>query len=226
MGAFLINQKTFKTTDLALGAADARQLFLTEVGEAIEVAKRVNAKWMVAVPGFESPRLDRARQISNIAELFKRAAAMLEKQGLVMVVEPVSWVDGQLLIRDLADGHLLCKSVGSPSCKLLCDVFHQQIQRGDLLDQLEQTWDEIAYFHIGDVPGRCEPGSGEINYRNLFSYLKAKNFQGILGMEHDHSRPNAAGELASVAAYREADRDDGPAAQAILRALPQRLNWR
>jgi hydroxypyruvate isomerase len=226
LGAFLMNPLTFKTPDLVMGVPEANELFLKEVRQAIEVAMRTNARWLIGVPGFEAPRVDRARQIANIVEVFKRAAGMLEPHGLIMVVEPVSWVDGGLLIRDLADAFLLCKAVASPACKILCDVFHQQIQRGNLLDSMEQCWEEIAYFHIGDVPGRNEPSSGEINYQNVFGYLRAKGYQGLLGMEHGVAVPGREGEAGLIAAYRELDRPDEARVAQIMAALPQRLTWR
>jgi len=99
----------------------------------------------------------------------------------------------------------ICKAVGSASCKILFDIYHQQIQEGNLIPNIENCWDEIAYFQIGDNPGRKEPYSGEINYKNVFKYIHEKGFDGILGMEHGNSVAGKEGELKVIKAYQMAD---------------------
>jgi hydroxypyruvate isomerase len=99
----------------------------------------------------------------------------------------------------------MCKAVNSPSCKILFDIYHQQISDGNLIPNIERCWDEIAYFQAGDNPGRNEPGTGEINYRNVFRHLHAKGFTGVVGMEHGNSIKGKEGEAAVIRAYREAD---------------------
>jgi hydroxypyruvate isomerase len=84
-------------------------------------------------------------------------------------------------------------------------VYHQQIQEGNLIPNIESCWDEIAYFQIGDNPGRKEPTTGEINYKNIFKYIYQKEYKGILGMEHGNSRPDKEGELAVIDAYKSVD---------------------
>ncbi len=80
------------------------------------------------------------------------------------------------------------------------------INEGNLITNMEKCWDEIAYIQIGDNPGRKEPGTGEINYRNVFKYIDSKGFKGVLGMEHGNAMPGKEGELALIKAYREADK--------------------
>ena len=69
----------------------------------------------------------------------------------------------------------------------------------------DRAWDEIAYFQIGDNPGRNEPTTGEIGYKKVFAHIKAKGYTGILGMEHGLSRGDKAGEAALIEAYRSVD---------------------
>ena len=85
------------------------------------------------------------------------------------------------------------------------DIYHQQIQEGNLIPNIESCWDEIGYFQIGDNPGRKEPLTGEINYNNIFKFIKEKNFDGILGMEHGKSLSGIKGEKALIDAYRRVD---------------------
>jgi hydroxypyruvate isomerase len=96
--------------------------------------------------------------------------------------------------------------VASPSCKILYDIYHQQITEGNLIPNINRAWDEIAYFQVGDNPGRNEPGTGEINYRNVFRHIHGKGFTGVVGMEHGNSiRQSREGERAVIDAYVAAD---------------------
>jgi hydroxypyruvate isomerase len=95
--------------------------------------------------------------------------------------------------------------VNSPACKILFDIYHQQIQEGNLIPNIDMAWDEIGYFQAGDNPGRKEPGTGEINYRNVFKHIHAKGFKGVIGMEHGNSMPGKDGDQAVIDAYRAAD---------------------
>ena len=95
--------------------------------------------------------------------------------------------------------------MGSPSCKILDDIYHQQIQDGDLIPNMDRAWEEIAYFQVGDNPGRKEPTTGEINYLNVFKHIHEKGFEGIVGMEHGNSIPGKEGEEALIKAYVKVD---------------------
>jgi hydroxypyruvate isomerase len=87
----------------------------------------------------------------------------------------------------------------------LFDIYHQQIQEGNLIPNIETCWDEIAYFQVGDNPGRKEPTTGEINYKNVFKFIHEKNYNGIIGMEHGNSIEGKAGELAVIEAYKKSN---------------------
>ena len=123
-----------------------------------------------------------------------------------MVLEPLNFRDHPgLFLKESPQAYEICKSVNSPSCKILFDIYHQQIQEGDLIPNIENCWDEIEYFQIGDNPGRNEPTTGEINYNNVFKYIHNKGYNGILGMEHGNSIQGERGEKVLVDAYLEAD---------------------
>eukprot|EP01118_Nematostelium_gracile_P001276 TRINITY_DN11321_c0_g9_i1.p1 TRINITY_DN11321_c0_g9~~TRINITY_DN11321_c0_g9_i1.p1 ORF type:complete len:100 (-),score=13.36 TRINITY_DN11321_c0_g9_i1:25-324(-) len=91
------------------------------------------------------------------------------------------------------------------SCKILYDIYHMQKTEGNLIVNMDRCWDEIAYIQIGDNPGRKEPTTGEIHYKNLFKHIHGKGYKGVMGMEHGNSRPEAAGEQRVIQAYREVD---------------------
>ena len=174
---------------------------------AVEVAQRVGAKWCTVVPGAYVKGLEWDYQNANAIENLKRAAAICEPSGLVMVLEPLNpWRDhAGLFLSKVPHAYLLCRAVGSPSCKILDDLYHQQITEGNLIPNMERAWDEIAYFQVGDNPGRKEPGTGEINFKGVFGRIHAKGFTGIVGMEHGNSIGGVKGERAVIDAYRAVD---------------------
>jgi hydroxypyruvate isomerase len=175
--------------------------------EAIETAKRVGAKWTTVVPNAVNPKLDPGYQLANCIENLKVMAEVCEPAGLVMVLEPLNWYTNhpRLFLRTVPQAYAICKAVNSPSCKILNDLYHQQIDVGNLIPNLEMAWDETPYIQVGDNPGRKEPTTGEINYKNIFRWLHEKGYDGVVGMEHGNSKPGKEGEMAVIAAYREVD---------------------
>ena len=206
MGVFVAHDIYWQKPNLASGNLELRNEFLRHIKESIEVAKRVNAKWMTVVPGFVDLRKKISYQTANVIESLKQASDILEPHGLVMVLEPLNFRDHPgLFLSESPQAYQICKAVNSPSCKILFDIYHQQIQEGNLIPNIEASWNEIGYFQIGDNPGRNEPTTGEINYKNIFKYIHSKGFNGILGMEHGNSQPNKEGEQAVIDAYLEVD---------------------
>lgn len=206
MGVFVAHTISWDKPNLANGDASLREKFLAEIKESIEVAKRVNATWMTVVPGHVDLRLRKEFQTAHVVETLKRASALLEPHGLVMVLEPLNFRDHPgLFLTDSPQAYEVCKAVDSPSCKILFDIYHQQIQEGNLIPNIDACWDEIAYFQVGDNPGRNEPTTGEINYRNVLKHIHSKGFEGIVGMEHGNSRKGKEGELAVIEAYKSSD---------------------
>jgi hydroxypyruvate isomerase len=204
MGVFVIDKGGNMSNTLAAGKSEYVDIFLEGCRKAIDVAKRVNAKWMTVVPGGFERNLPIGIQNANVIEALRRGAEILEPHGLVMVLEPLS-DSPDLHLRTSEQTYLICKSVNSPSCKILYDIYHMQKNEGHLIHNMDLTWNEIAYIQIGDNPGRKEPTTGEINYKNIFKFIFEKGYQGILGMEHGNSKPGKDGELAVIQAYKKED---------------------
>jgi hydroxypyruvate isomerase len=207
MGVFVAHTIPWSDSSLAIAEQDAWDAFLRELNESVEVAKRVNATWMTVVPGQYDRRLEMHYQTANIVELLKRASDILEPHGLVMVLEPLNPHRDHpgMFLSGSPQAYLICRAVGSPSCKILFDIYHQQITEGNLIPNIERSWEEIAYFQIGDNPGRKEPTTGEINYKNVFAYIHSRGYQGIMGMEHGNAHPGREGEQALIDAYAYVD---------------------
>ncbi len=207
MGVFVAHAIPWNESVFATGDKDARDKFLQDIRASVDVAKRVNATWMTVVPGQYDRKLEMNYQTVNVVETLKRASEILEPHGLVMVLEPLNPYRDHpgMFLSEIPQAYMICKAVGSPSCKILFDIYHQQITEGNLIPNIDMAWDEVGYFQIGDNPGRKEPTTGEINYRNIFEHIYKKGFKGIMGMEHGNSKPGKEGEEAVIAAYAFVD---------------------
>ncbi len=206
MGVFVAHKIYWREPNLASGKEELREEFLSDIRSSVEVAKRVNATWMTVVPGFVDLRKDMGYQTANVIESLKRASEILEPHNLTMVLEPLNPRDHPgMFLTKVSQGYEICQAVGSPACKILDDLYHQQITEGNLIPNMDNAWEEIGYFQIGDNPGRKEPTTGEIHYKNVFQHIHEKGFSGILGMEHGNSQAGKEGEMALLKAYREVD---------------------
>lgn len=206
MGVFVANNIDWQNPTLTTGSKESLDAFVQQCKESVEVAKRVNAQWMTVVPGTFDERQHLGYQTANVVEALRRGAEVFEPHGLVMVLEPLNFRDHpRLFLTDIPQAYEICRAVDSPSCKILYDMYHSQIQEGNLIPNIDRAWSEIAYFQIGDNPGRREPLTGEVNYKNVFAHIHDKGFQGVLGMEHGNSQGGAEGERKVIGAYRACD---------------------
>ncbi len=206
MGVFVatadFNNVTFATDD-----KDVVDKIMADMRDSVELAKRVNAKYCTVVPGRFDLGLEWDYQTTLVIDNLKRCAEICEPSGLVMVLEPLNpWANHPgLFLTKIPQAYMICRGVNSPSCKILFDIYHQQITEGNLIPNMERAWSEIGYFQVGDNPGRKEPGTGEINYKNIFKWIYKKDPSLIVGMEHGNSQPGAEGEKAVIQAYVQAD---------------------
>jgi len=209
MGIFAMNDKTGLAAGgtLTTGKVAHRDAYLAEVKQSIDLAKRVNARWLTALVGNADAKLPLGYQFANVVDCLRRASDILEPHGLVMVHEPRNTSEDHpgFFIHSNDQMYAMMKAVRSPSCKLLYDFYQSQMSEGHLIYNFDRCYDEIGYLQTGDVPGRNEPGTGEINHRNLFAHIYRKGYQGLIGMKHGKSKPGKAGELALIASYRDAD---------------------
>lgn len=205
LGAFTtgdkLGDKTYVVKD-----PEMRKTLVEKMKVAVDVAKRTNAKWCLAVPNAYEPSVDWDYQTAIVIDNLKACAEVCEPSGLVIVIEPLNKRNHPgMFLTSISQAYAICRAVNSPSCKIIDDLYHQQITEGDLIPNIDEAWSEIAHFHLGDNPGRKEPTTGEINYRNIFKHLYEKKFTGVLGMEHGKSKPGKEGEQALLAAYRKCD---------------------
>lgn len=205
MGVFVITSDSWHwKTSLTTGKQQWIDLMIKDCKEAVEVAKRCNAKWMTVVPGNYERMLSEDFQTINVISALRKAADILAPHGMVMVLEALS-DNPDLFLRHSDQTSMICKAVNSPACKFLFDMYHMQRNEGNIINNLDSNWEEIGYLQIGDNPGRNEPGTGEMNYKNIFKHIYSKGYKGVLGMEHGNVKPGKEGELALIKAYRDAD---------------------
>ncbi|RZL50217.1 MAG: xylose isomerase [Pedobacter sp.] len=204
MGVFVVDGGDNWKTSLTTGKKEFKDKFVETCKKSVEAAKRCNAKWLTVVPGFYERNLPYGNQFANVIDAMRAGAEIFEPHGLIMVLETLSDTP-ELFLQKTNETYAVCKAVKSSSCKILYDIYHMQRTEGDLIKTIDRCWDEIAYIQIGDNPGRKEPTTGEINYKNIFKHLYQKGYKGVMGMEHGNSKPDKAGELGVIAAYRQED---------------------
>jgi hydroxypyruvate isomerase len=206
MGVFVAHADFGKVT-FASRDTSVRERIKDEMQRSVEVAKRVGAKWCTVVPGNYDKGVEWDYQTANVIDNLRYAADILEPAGLAMVLEPLNpWRDhAGCFLTKVPQAYMICRGVDSPSCKILDDLYHQQITEGNLIPNIDLAYSEIGYFQVGDNPGRNEPGTGEINFQNVFKHIHSKGFDGIIGMEHGNSMGGKEGERAVIDAYVAAD---------------------
>lgn len=168
-----------------------RDQFLKEMEAAVAAAKQVDSKRLVTLTGNEVAGMSREAMMESSIAGLKAVAPLLEKNGITAVVEILNTTvnhPGYFLTK-VADGAKMIDAVGSPNVKILFDIYHVQIMEGFLIKNIQNNIQRIGHFHIGDVPGRHQPGTGEINYRNVLKAVYDLGFEGYAALEYGPTIP-------------------------------------
>lgn len=198
---------------IGMGLCDPRERdgFLAEIRASAEAAKRFETKRIVVLSGFRVPGMTREAQHESIVEGLKRAHDIVAPSRVTMIVEPINTLAKIEPLNPKGDNHSryfldrsaeafqIAAQVGSPFVKVLFDLYHVQIMEGNLIETIRTHIAQIDHFHVGDVPGRHEPGTGEIDHFNVFRAIYETGFDGFLGMEYIPIKP-ARKTLADVRA--------------------------
>ncbi len=177
------------------GLTDPAELegFLKEIADASVVAKELDCRRLVVLTGFEREGVPRGEQLDSCVAGLKEAVPILERQGMTIVLEPINTIVTRpgFFLAGAREGFEILRRVDSPHVKLLFDIYHVQVTDGDLILQIRDNIDWIGHFQIGDHPGRMQPGTGEINYRNVFRAIyelqESGRFDGYAGLEYHPS---------------------------------------
>ena len=179
------------TAGLTNGIADpsVREAFLTELSQALLTMKKIDCPAMIVLSGNVVPGLSREAQHQASIETLKRAAALVEGKQidgqpvrlLLECIDPEE--NGKYFLTSAAEAIEIVRAVNHPQVQFLYDFFHEQIAEGNLMEKLEKNIDVIGLIHVADVPGRHQPGSGEINYNSIYRKLVALHYRHAVAME-------------------------------------------
>jgi hydroxypyruvate isomerase len=179
--AGVFNKKKLLTRD-----ADAFDAFYKASQESIKTAKELDTDLLIITVGQERNNVTRYEQHANIVMMLKHVAPLYEDAGVTLIVEPLNILHNHIgyFLASSYEAFEICNEVGSKNVKVLYDVYHQQITEGNLIPTIRKYYDLIGHFHIADVPGRHEPGTGEINYKNVFKAISDLGYDRYVGLEY------------------------------------------
>jgi hydroxypyruvate isomerase len=179
------------TAGLKHGVADpsTRDAFLSALRDALKPMETLECPAMIALSGNVVPGLSREEQHQSSIETLKRAAALVEGreiQGqpvrlLLECIDPEE--NPHYYLQSATEAIEIVRAVNHPQVQFLYDMFHEQIAEGNLIEKLDKNIDVIGLIHVADVPGRHEPGTGEINYANIFKKLVDLKYRRVVAME-------------------------------------------
>jgi hydroxypyruvate isomerase len=206
LGPFVL-YADFTVTSFVLNNPETREMLVNKMKEGVECFKRTGVKWALVVPGRYDEKLHRDIQTANVIDNLRHCCDVVVPEGLTIVLEPLNTLHDHpgLFLNGIPQAYAICRAVNRPSCKIVEDIYHQQITEGNLIPNMEAAWSEIAAFHCGDNPGRKEPTTGEINFKNVFKYIYSRKYEGVICMEHGLSNRTKEGEERLIQAYRECD---------------------
>lgn len=171
--------------DPAMTNPEAADTVVDDLRRSIAEAAELGASSLIVAVGLEQEHLDRDTQREAVVDVLCRVAPDAETAGITLVLEPLNTaVDHPgYYLQSSSEGFEIVEAVDSPNVKLLYDVYHQQVTEGDLIETVTEHVDLIGHLHVADVPGRHEPGTGEINYRNVLAAIDDAGYDGFVGLE-------------------------------------------
>jgi len=177
----VFNKKRLLTRD-----PDAFDAFEKACKESIKVAEFLKIPSLIVTVGNERNDVTRYEQHANIVMMLKHVAPLFEKSSVTLIVEPLNILCNHIgyFLSSSYEAFEICNEVGSNSVKILYDIYHQQITEGNLIPTIRKYFDLIGHFHVADVPGRNEPGTGEINYKNVFKAIVDLGYDKYVGLEY------------------------------------------
>jgi hydroxypyruvate isomerase len=161
-----------------------RDAFLNEVRAKLPVLEELECNKLIILSGDKVPGQAPQQMHENCIEGLKRAADVAAAKNIGLLLENIDPEENpKYFLTSVSEGFQIVRSVSAPNVQFLYDFFHDQIAEGNLLAKLEKNLDLIGVVHIADVPGRHDPGSGEINYPNIYRKLGQLGFNGYVAME-------------------------------------------
>jgi hydroxypyruvate isomerase len=165
-----------------------------ETAEACKLAGQLGTKTLIVTTGQELEGVCRTEQHNNIVKILKAMAPVAADAGVRLALEPLNTTVNHAgyYLATSREGFEICAEVDHPAVGLLYDIYHMQIMEGNLTDVITENAGRIHHFHVADVPGRHEPGSGEIHYPHLFGVIDQLDYDGYVGLEYAPTADHAA----------------------------------
>jgi len=168
----------------SLALMDNHDVFTESMKRAVEVAYELDAPMFTVVGHQSANGVSHEDSIENIKQALMNVAPILEDAEKMLILEPFNPVDHQgHFLNGSKDALTICRTIDSPSIKINWDLYHMQLTEGNLIDELKSGMDQVGYIQIADVPGRNQPGTGELNYRFIFKEIKKMKYEGYIGLE-------------------------------------------
>lgn len=168
----------------ALADANDREVFLKNLREFAGTMHELECPKLVLQTGNAVQGLSREAMRENCMETLKRAGDIAAENKIELLVENIDQIENpKYYLMSCAEGFEIVRAVGHPQVKFLCDFYHEQIAEGNLIAKLDKNIDLIGLVHVADVPGRHEPGTGEINYPNIYRKLAELGYDRYMAME-------------------------------------------
>jgi hydroxypyruvate isomerase len=182
----IIATPSWKSRPVSMVNPDQRDNFLTDVQQAIVFAKKMDIPQIILMSGDEIPGKTHDEQYASLLEGTKRAGDLAAKANVTLIVEPLNAKVNHkgFFLTTCVEGLKLMKDVDNPHVKLLFDIYHEQVQLGNVIQTLTQAAPHVAVFHIADNPGRNDPGTGEMNYTNIYKAIQKTGYGGYICMEY------------------------------------------
>jgi hydroxypyruvate isomerase len=158
--------------------------FLAELTTQISLAKDLESAKINLKSGPRIGSLSPAAQHAACVDNLKRAASLAAANNIEIVIEPIDPIENSTMyMTSVSEAFAIARDVGSAQIKVLYDFYHEQRAGGNLIEKLEQNSTLVGLVHIADVPGRHEPGTGEIDYLNIYKKLAQLKYDGFIAME-------------------------------------------
>jgi len=167
--------------------ADAFDAFYKACEESIKTAKFLGVPSLIVTTGnTRSDNITRYEQHANIILMLKHVAPLFEESGVTLILEPLNILCNHMgyFLASSYEAFEIINVVGSKGVRVLYDIYHQQITEGNLIPTIRKYFEFIGHFHVADVPGRNEPGTGEINYKNVFKAIEDLGYDKYVGLEY------------------------------------------
>jgi hydroxypyruvate isomerase len=174
------------TAGIHTGVADpaAGDKLIAELTNFFPIAAKLECPTIIVLSGNRIEGVSHEAQHQACIESLKRAADLAEKNNVTLLLENIDQEENpKYYLTSVAEGFEIIRAVDHPRVKFLYDFYHEQISEGNLIEKLEKNIGLVGVVHIADVPGRHQPGTGEINYESIFRKLAGLNFSGYAAME-------------------------------------------